>query len=170
MTRSVAAALISTLLLTACGAPAEAPRSAPDNPVEATPAETSSGCGEHASGDRPEDVVAYVPCPDDETPSGGPQRVEPQPGQLDVRPIGWQRVKGDGRRLRVLYTSGIEPCYVLDRVEVVESARRVTITLYEGRADLEEDVACIEIAVRKFTVVELEEPLGDRPVKDGAKS
>ncbi|MDQ4129654.1 MAG: hypothetical protein M3133_01455 [Actinomycetota bacterium] len=57
---------------------------------------------------------------------------------------------------------------MLDHVEVVETATTVTITLYEGHTG--RDIACIELAVQKATLVELEEPLGSREVIDGAKS
>jgi hypothetical protein len=79
-------------------------------------------------------------------------------------------VANDGRTLTVYFTIGVEPCYVLNRVEVRERPDAVVITLYQGTGLPEaEGVACIEIAVLKHVVVELARPLGDRRVVDGAE-
>jgi hypothetical protein len=88
----------------------------------------------------------------------------------DVRARPFERVKpgGESRSLTVIFWSGVEPCNVLDRVEVEESANSVTITLYEGSAPAAKNTACIEIAVKKAVEVELDKPLGGRKVIDGA--
>jgi hypothetical protein len=78
--------------------------------------------------------------------------------------------EGDGTRVRLVWWSGVEPCYTLDRVEVTESERQVTITVHEGTAQDMQNVACIEIAIEKTTTVELKSPLGDREIVDGAKN
>jgi hypothetical protein len=44
----------------------------------------------------------------------------------------------------------------------------VTVTLFEGHDASAGDVACIEIALLKKVVVQLDEPVGDRRVVDGA--
>ncbi len=64
--------------------------------------------------------------------------------------------------------SGVRPCHVLDHVEVDAGAGRVTITLFEGSAPSDEPVACIELAKTKRTRVQLDRPLGDRELVDGA--
>jgi hypothetical protein len=87
--------------------------------------------------------------------------VVPKPGQLDVREIPAQTLSAaaDGRRvtLTIEYTSGVEPCYVLDSIVVAVGADTKTfdITLREGHGP--EDVACIEIAESKRAIVELGE-------------
>ena len=87
--------------------------------------------------------------------------VVPKPGQLDVRAIPAQTLSAvaDGRRvtLTIDYTSGVEPCYVLDSIVVAVGADTKTfgITLREGHGP--EDVACIEIAESKRAIVELGE-------------
>jgi hypothetical protein len=88
-----------------------------------------------------------------------------------VRPIGFNRAQplGDGSTLRVIFWSGVEPCSVLDHVEVQETARNVTITLYEGSDPEAGDVACIEIAMKKAVDVTLQAPLEKRAVIDGAE-
>ena len=148
------AALASTLLLLAsCGqpggglAPGGSGTVSPDAPVSATPA------------------------PGPEPTGPGYTLVEPRPGMAGVRPIGFNRAQplGDGSTLRVIFWSGVEPCSVLDHVEVQETARNVTITLYEGSDPEAGDVACIEIAMKKAVDVTLQAPLEKRAVIDGAE-
>jgi hypothetical protein len=83
----------------------------------------------------------------------------PKPGQLDARDIPADRLEADvaGRSvtLRITYTSGVEPCYVLDTVVVTPGDRSFGITLREGHGPA--DVVCIEIAKQKHTIVELGE-------------
>lgn len=119
--------------------------------------------------------------PDSPTSGGGagsgtprpPARriVEPRAGQAGVRPIPWDRarVAADDRSLTIDFTSGVEPCYVLDDVRVRYAPRGVTVTLLEGHAPGAGDVACIEIAELKSVRVELEEPLAGRRIVDGAR-
>ena len=66
------------------------------------------------------------------------------------------------------FVSGVEPCYVLDHVDVDESADAVTITLFEGSDTAAGQVACIEIGVFKRTIVTLDQPLAGRDIVDGA--
>jgi hypothetical protein len=88
----------------------------------------------------------------------------------DVRPIRWESVAEIGARtLMVRFTSGVEPCYVLDHVDVEYGSKHVAITLFEGHDPQAENVACIEIAELKRARVELAEPQGDRRVIDGAR-
>jgi hypothetical protein len=85
--------------------------------------------------------------------------VVPKPGQLDVRAIPAETLSAtaDGRRvtLTIDYTSGVEPCYILDSIVVAvdADAKTFAITLREGHGP--EDVMCIEIAESKRTVVDL---------------
>ncbi|MPZ69613.1 MAG: hypothetical protein GEU71_08795 [Actinobacteria bacterium] len=148
----MAAALLVALMLlfSACGDP-----------------ESNPGASGPAS---PDDPVSSTPDPNESPTGGGAQLVEPQPGQVDVRPIPWTRAKvlDDGAAVKLFWWSGVEPCNVLDRVEVEYTDEAVTMTLFEGHTETDEDVACIEIAVKKATIVELDEPLGDREIVDGA--
>ncbi len=98
-----------------------------------------------------------------------PQVVEPTPGMTNVyaRVFDTATVGDDGRTVTIDFWSGVEPCYVLDHVDVAYGGA-VIITLFEGSAPTDEPVACIEIAVAKRVVITLDEPLGDRPIIDGA--
>jgi hypothetical protein len=85
--------------------------------------------------------------------------VVPKPGQLDVRPIPAQKLSAvaAGRHvtLTIDYTSGVEPCNILDSIVVAvgADARTFAITLRQGHGP--EKVMCIEIAESKRTIVDL---------------
>jgi hypothetical protein len=101
---------------------------------------------------------------------GRPQRVKPQPGMADTHILSWEKATPKGKRhVIVEFWSGVEPCYVLDHVDVDYGPKKVTITVWEGNDPLDEDEGCIEIAVLKSTKVKLSEPLGDRTIVDGAE-
>lgn len=130
----------------ACGEPSEPPAaSPPDTAVSNTPGEEPTG-------------------------GGGPQRVEPGDGLVDIRTTTFDRsvARDQGRALDLFFWSGIEECYGVDRVEVAYAKRRVTVTIYEGRRP--EAETCIELAVRKVVRVQLDERLGGRTVVDGGAS
>lgn len=100
----------------------------------------------------------------------GAQTVAPRPGMLHPRPVAWRKAEAvDSRTVRVSFSSGVEPCYVLDHVTVDYGASEVTITLYQGSDPQAEHTACIQIAVEKVTDVRLDQPLGGRTIVDGAR-
>ena len=121
-----------------------------------------------APGD-PDQPISSSPGQDGPPGGGGPQTVTPRPGMADVHPVAWRRSTADGSSVTVRFYSGVEPCNVLDRVEVAETDASVTITLYEGSDPARPGAACIELAVLKAVTVELDRPLGDRRLIDGAK-
>lgn len=94
----------------------------------------------------------------------------PRPGQEDVRAREWEsaEVAEDDVTVTLTWWSGVEPCTVLDRVEVDERADEVVITLYEGNAPGDEG-ACPAIAMERRTRVTLSAPLAGRAIVDGAK-
>ncbi len=103
--------------------------------------------------------------------SGGrPQRVRPRPGMADVHPVAWEKARqaASGRALKVTYWTGVEPCNVLDHVDVRYGSREITLTLYEGHDPAEPDTACIEVAVQRVVEVRLDEPVQGRKIVDGA--
>jgi hypothetical protein len=55
---------------------------------------------------------------------------------------------------------GVEPCSVIDRVEVDETADTVDIEIFSGTGD--PAATCIAIAEARAVVVVLDAPLGDR--------
>lgn len=142
-----------------------------DNPVVVDPGD----CGEKVNGTGPEATVSYTSCDGDDDPvvtdpSHGAQKVEPTPGMSDVYPRAFDKtvVGEDGRTLTIFFWSGVEPCYVLDHVDTDYGPGAITVTLFEGHDASAGDVACIEIALLKKVVVQLEQPVGDRRIVDGA--
>jgi hypothetical protein len=145
-----------SLLLVACSAAATPPTSPPasappDTTVTAPPSDGSGGS-------EPGGI-------------GGGNLVVPKPGQLDVHDIPADsfdaRVDGSTIILTVSWTSGVEPCNVLDHVAVTPGPGSYAITLREGHGP--EDIACIAIAELKKTEVSIPNvPAGTYQITDGA--
>jgi hypothetical protein len=137
------------------------------------PASTAPGksCGVIAPTSGPDGTVSYTPC----TPPSGtpleprPQIVVPRPGMSGVRPIRFDSasVGPDDRTLAVQYWSGVEPCSVLDHVDVAYSSDAVTLMLYEGSDADAGMVACPDLAALKQVTVTLDQDLAGRRVVDG---
>jgi hypothetical protein len=150
--------------------------SAPGAPPLKDPSPGSGGHAEQpcgttvTSGSGPDGVVGYTPCPGEEPPNFEPQVVSPRPGMADAhaRPFDDAKVDPDGVTVRIDFVSGVEPCSVLDHVDVAYGVATVTITLFEGHDAAAGEVACIDIGVFNRVVITLDEPLGDRTIVDGA--
>jgi hypothetical protein len=71
-------------------------------------------------------------------------------------------VSPDGTELRFKMWMGVEPCDVIDSVNVVETATGVDVEILRGVGDIA--ATCIALAVERTVVVELDAPLGDRVV------
>jgi hypothetical protein len=88
-----------------------------------------------------------------------PQFVSPKPGQLGTHPVSivalTPTVDGHHVTIRADWVSGVEPCNVLDRVEVAKDGTTFTVALFEGSSDL--NAVCIEIAAHKATLIDLGE-------------
>jgi hypothetical protein len=97
--------------------------------------------------------------PDLGGPGAGDGLVVPKPGQLDVHPIAADSfsAKVDGRHvvLTITYTSGVEPCSVLDTIVVERGEKAFAITLREGHGPGNQ--VCIMIAKVMKTQVDLGE-------------
>lgn len=161
-TALLASILALSIVFVACGSETETRAGSPD------PAESPVS-------DAPDDPVTSAPLPDGDpgdTEPGRPQRVRPRSGMADLRQVGYEtaRQTPSGRSLRITYWSGVEPCNVLDHVDVSYDAEKITVTLFEGHDPDADDVACIEIALRKVVRVPLEEPVDGRKIVDGART
>ena len=86
---------------------------------------------------------------------GGDKLIVPKPGQLEVHDVRVDelaaRVDGSNIIVTATWTSGVEPCNVLDSVFVAQGAGSYAITLREGHGP--EDIACIMIAEIKKTEI-----------------
>jgi hypothetical protein len=90
---------------------------------------------------------------------GGDNIVIPKPGTMDPHPVSVEAIEPniDGRHVTVklTWTSGVEPCYVLDSVVISRDGNDIALTVVEGAG--EEGAICIEIAQTKSTIVDLGE-------------
>lgn len=159
--------VITVAAATADGSP---PPTASEQPAISDPAGGTMPAGGGAMGMC---APGYPDCVDvivDPSGLGDPQIVEPRPGMTNVYPRIYDtaRIGDDGTTVTIDFWSGVEPCYVLDHVDVAYGADEVTVTLFEGSDPTGGDVACIEIGVSKRVVITLDEPLGDRALVDGA--
>jgi hypothetical protein len=86
-----------------------------------------------------------------------------------LRPIAFTSatVRSDDRTVDVRFWSGVEPCSVLDHVDVAYGTHTVTITLYEGSDPGAGMVACPDIAMLKQVTVPLDQALAGRRIVDG---
>jgi hypothetical protein len=99
-----------------------------------------------------------------------PQPATPKPGMVDVRPQPFTSATvDDDVTATVTYWTGIEPCAVLDHVDVAYGTSGVTVTLFVGSDPTAGNVACPEMAVLRSTTFTLDEPLAGRSIVDGAK-
>ena len=98
-----------------------------------------------------------------------PQVVEPRAGMAGTyaRAFDSAAIGADDRTLTIDFVGGVEPCYVLDRVEVDYGVDAVTVTLYDGHEPGAGEVACIDIGILERVIVELDEPLDGRAIVDG---
>jgi hypothetical protein len=150
-------ALVAALSLTvaACSSGAAAPSAAPTaSPPSASPQPS------------PADPDGSVTGPSDpglggggDDPGDGGAIVIPHPGTFGPHPVGVQVIEPsvDGRRVTVklTWTSGVAPCYVLDSVIDSRGGNDIELTVVEGSAD--KGAVCIEIAQTKSTIVDLGE-------------
>lgn len=162
-----AIAVASLLLVTACGQPNSEPGGdggrADGGNASGGPGD---GGGNSGSGD---DTVVYEP-PGNKPGGGGGKAlvVDPQPISGTALPSHWEEARiVDEDTIKLFFWSGVEPCHVLDRVDVDYGAKKVGITIYQGTGLNAADKPCIELAVLKSVTVDLEEPLDGRKVVDG---
>jgi hypothetical protein len=142
-------AAVASGCASATGASPAGSATAPSTAPSAAPSADPNGS---VGIDLPTDDPGGVPDP-------GGRIVVPKPGQLDVHPVAAESLAAtvDGRRVVVTisWTSGVEPCYVLDSIVVQRGEHSFAVTLREGRGP--GDAVCIEIAETKRAMVDLGE-------------
>ena len=152
MTRPGLLMIVAALLIAACGGAANGGVG------------TSTLYPESPDGDTP---VTGTPSVQDGSGGGSKAELrEPEEGLVDVYARIFDRHKAEGREVTLYYWSGADECYGLDHIEVKERARKVVLTIFEGRHP--EAEVCTEQAVRVRSIATLERPLGNRKVVDGA--
>lgn len=90
----------------------------------------------------------------------------PQSGLVDALPAAWESAEiVDDTHIRVTFQGGVDDCYGHD-VEVEETASTVTISLSTG--GLPRHVGGCDAPLLEYTtLVETEQPVGDRAIIDG---
>jgi hypothetical protein len=173
--RGIALGLPLVLLIAACGSatapsptrPAETPRATPTavpgggGEPGATPGSGGGAVGGGAGGNTGSGVAVFPipPLPGDNPLLGNATSVVPRPGRLDPHPVSVQLVRAavgdDGVRVELRWWSGVEECYATDSVQVErdDPAKTIKLTVMEGSNG--GDIACIDIAMLKTTVVDL---------------
>ena len=138
------------------------PNASVERPDATCGAETPSGDPDTPVSSCPQSPVEPVPL--------DPSIVLPAPGMDNVHPTSFDTatIGDDDRTLTITFWSGVEPCYVLDRVDLAYGADTVTVTLFQGSDTSAVDVACIDIALLKQVTVRLDQPLAGRTLVDGA--
>jgi hypothetical protein len=148
----------------------EAPPSPPATTATTTAPAPTQPSPTVAPRPAPDTPVSTVVPPTTVVPGGGqPRRVEPVAGATNLRKHVFQSAAAAGAQsVAVRFWNGVEPCYVLGRVDVAETAGTVTITLWTGSGPGAAGAACIQIAAHYEVLVQLQAPLGTRTVVDGA--
>lgn len=107
----------------------------------------------------PPDAPVSAP-PDDpgQPPPIGAKPILPRPGQaINVRAVPADRLSArvDGSTIHVtaVWTSGVEPCTILDSIVVAKGEGTYTVTLREGNSP--QEIACVALAEQHFTEFEI---------------
>ena len=145
--------VLAALSLTIAACSSGAAATSPPGPTATPPA------SEQPSPSDPDTPVVSPSDPGLGGGDGGPKVVVPKRGTIDPHPVSVQTLEPaiDGRHVivKATWTSGVEPCYILDSVIVDRDANAIVITVVEGRGP--GDPICIEIAETKATIVDLGE-------------
>lgn len=152
----VPVALLATFALSfaACSSGATS-----SNAPSGTPAAPSQPASDAPTPSDPDGSVAGPtdPGPGGSGNDGGADIVIPRPGTINPHPVSVQKIEPsiDGRHVTVklTWTSGVAPCYVLDSVVISRDANDIALTVVEGAG--EQGAICIEIAQEKATIVDL---------------
>jgi hypothetical protein len=149
--RLAAAIVIAVAILAACSSAAPTPPPNPVAPPTSAPSADGSEDPNAPVTSSPGDGGGQLPV------DPGGKLVVPKPGQLDVHDVPADslaaRVDGSTIIVTATWTSGVEPCNVLDTIVVARGAGTFRITLREGHGP--EEIACIAIAEQHRTEFEI---------------
>ena len=145
LARLMAGIVTVVFVLAACAggaaAPSPAPSTAPpDAPVSAPPSDPG----------QPVDPSVEPPI--------GAKPILPKPGQaINIHAVPAEslaaRVDGTTIHVQAVWTSGVEPCTILDSIVVDKGEGTYTVTLREGNSP--QEIACIAIAEQHVTEFEI---------------
>lgn len=116
-----------------------------------------SACGSDQSETSTSDTDSPSPTNTSNDPSGEKSLVDVQQVSIDsVAAIG-------GNTIEVTVSGGVEPCFIIDRVETRQTADEIGLTVFAGS---EPDAVCIELVERHTIQVDLDAALGSRRIID----
>ena len=143
----------------------EAGRCLPDAVAcDDTPGSDEPGPADDGDAMVPEEITIVDAVPADV------RGVEMAPGSVDETwAVFLQTAFVDGRDVTVTFSGGEAPCFVVDHVETDENADRVIVSVHVGVPDPDADCSSQEISTQSVSL-QLQEPLGDRPLKDGSRT
>jgi hypothetical protein len=127
-------------------------------PSASAPPSDAPTAGPSAS---PDDPVTGPTDPGSPPPGAvdGGDLVIPHPGTVNPHPVAVEGIEAnvDAGHVtaRLTWTSGVEPCYVLDSVLMSRDGANIDLTVVEGSGD--PNAVCIEIAKTKSTIVDIGE-------------
>jgi hypothetical protein len=141
-TGRLGAGFLTMTLLAACAGGAAAPSAAPSQPPSDAPVTAPPSDGTGASPD----------------PGIGAKPIVPKPGQaINIHPVVADslaaRVDGNKIFVTVTWTSGVEPCTILDSIVATKGDGTYTVTLNEGNSP--QEIACIALAEQHVTEFEI---------------
>ena len=162
-TRTLPAVLLTILTVAACGAaagPSPTPEATPAPTPIAVPGNGGTGGGAIGGGGNVGGGGGIVdPGPGVNPILGQATFVGPTAGLINQHPVSVQLVRAvaddQGATAELRWWSGVAPCNALDsvRIDKDEAARTIRLTVIEGSG--RGDVACIDIAQLKATLVDL---------------
>lgn len=136
----------------------------PDDPRHPDCAEVSEGAGD-------EPIMAPdIPVVD--VLQQAPRLVTPDPdavGGGETFPLFLQEAVVDGRALRVSFSGGTPPCFVLATAEVVERDDEVIVNVRAGTQEGTDHAVCTTVVEMQQVEIELSAELGDRLLLDGSR-
>lgn len=176
---------ILTLLLTlgtaACGGQADDPR---PTDAEAEPAEDMAMCAPGVldcvdvvvtgpGGADPDPVGDAIIAPDIVvvgTLQQEPVLVTPSPGSTDESfPLFLQEATVEGTTVRVSFSGGHPPCFVIESADAVERDDAVIVIVRAGAAPGTDQATCTTIVEMQQVELDLAAELGDRQLLDGSR-
>lgn len=161
-----ASALVLGLALAACGGAGAAPVAGDTTQVAPAVPGDGDDATDGGGGDQmvPEEITIV-----DALPAGTPA-VEMAPGSSDEPfAVFLQEAVVDGDRVTVSFNGGETPCFVVDHTGTDETDDRVIVSVFVSVPDPDADCSQQGIFLQSVSV-QLQAPLGDRPLKDGSRT
>ena len=95
--------------------------------------------------------------------------VTPTDGLAQLRPVSWDTYVARGSAAVVVkWNSGADPCHVFSHAVVEETVDRITVTVFEGSRSGHSTRGCVELSSSRGYTIQLDSPIDNRTIVDGA--